>query len=136
RVLDEVIAEGKGGILISGHVGNWEILGQAVAAAGYPVATIARPFYDPRITAWLQRWRSQRGLEVIWRSENTGKAILRVLRANRLMAFLIDRTPIPRAASCRFSGGPRSRRRFPRRWRFEPARRWCFAGTSAAPSAT
>jgi predicted LPLAT superfamily acyltransferase len=26
RVLDQVIAEGKGGILISGHVGNWEIL--------------------------------------------------------------------------------------------------------------
>ena len=90
RVLDQVIAEGKGGILISGHVGNWEILGQAIAAAGYPVATIARPFYDPRITAWLHKWRSQRGLEIVWRGENTGKAILRVLRANRLMAFLID----------------------------------------------
>jgi KDO2-lipid IV(A) lauroyltransferase len=63
---------------------------QAIAAAGYPVATIARPFYDPRITAWLHKWRSQRGLEIVWRGENTGKAILRVLRANRLMAFLID----------------------------------------------
>jgi len=106
RVLDEVIAEGKGGILISGHVGNWEILGQAVAAAGYPVATIARPFYDPRITAWLQRWRSQRGLEVIWRSENTGKAILRVLRANRLMAFLIDQDTDTAGGFVPFFGRP------------------------------
>jgi lauroyl/myristoyl acyltransferase len=50
-VLDDVIAEGKGGVLLSGHVGNWEILGRAIALAGYPIATIARPFYDPRITA-------------------------------------------------------------------------------------
>lgn len=54
------------------------------------MATIARPFYDPRITAWLHKWRSQHGSEIIWRGENTGKAILRVLRGNRLMAFLID----------------------------------------------
>jgi Kdo2-lipid IVA lauroyltransferase/acyltransferase len=90
RVLDDVIAEGKGGVLLSGHVGNWEILGQAIALAGYPIATIARPFYDPRITAWLHKWRTQRGLQIIWRGDNTGKAILRVLRSNRLMAFLID----------------------------------------------
>ena len=90
RVLDDVIAEGKGGVLISGHVGNWEILGQAIALAGYPIATIARPFYDSRITAWLHKWRTQRGLQIIWRGDNTGKAILRVLRSNRLMAFLID----------------------------------------------
>ena len=36
HVLDDVIAEGKGGVLISGHVGNWETLGQAIALAGYP----------------------------------------------------------------------------------------------------
>lgn len=90
RVLDEALAEGKGGVIISGHIGNWELLGQAIASAGYPIATIAKPFYDPRITAWLDKWRRQRGLEIIWRADNTGKSILRVLRSNRLMAFLID----------------------------------------------
>lgn len=90
RVLDEALAEGKGGVLISGHIGNWEILGQAIASAGYPIATIAKPFYDPRVTAWLQRWRTQRGLQIVWRGDNTGKAILRVLRNNALMGFLID----------------------------------------------
>lgn len=90
RVLDEALAEGKGAIVISGHIGNWELLGQAIAAAGYPIATIARPLYDPRLTAWLQRWRSARGLQIIWRDRNSGKAILRALRQNQLMAFLID----------------------------------------------
>ncbi len=90
RVLDETLAEGKGVILITGHVGNWEILGQAIAAAGYPIATIATPFYDPRVTRWLDKWRAQRGLKILWRDGNSGKAILRALRSNNLMAFLID----------------------------------------------
>ena len=90
HVLDEALAEGKGGVMITGHVGNWEILGQAIASAGYPIATIAKPFYDPRITAWLDKWRRRHGLEIIWRDSNTGKSMLRVLRSNRLMGFLID----------------------------------------------
>lgn len=90
QVLDQALAEGKGAIVISGHVGNWEILGQAIAAAGYPIATIATPFYDPRVTRWLDQWRGQRGLKIIWREQNSGKAILRVLRSNKLMGFLID----------------------------------------------
>jgi len=91
RVLNEVLAEGKGGVVISGHIGNWELLGQAIAAAGYPIATIAKPSYDPRVTQWLQEWRTTHGLQIVWRDEgNAGKAILRVLRQNGLMAFLID----------------------------------------------
>jgi len=90
QVLDQALAEGRGAIVISGHVGNWEILGQAIAAAGYPVATIATPFYDPRVTRWLDQWRGQRGMKIIWREQNSGKAILRVLRSNELMGFLID----------------------------------------------
>ncbi len=90
RVLDEALGEGKGAILISGHVGNWEMLGQAIAGAGYPIATIAASFYDPRVTQWLQQWRARYGLKILWRNQNSGKAILRVLRSNQLMAFLID----------------------------------------------
>jgi len=90
RVLDEALAEGKGAIVISGHVGNWEILGQAIAAAGYPIATVAKPAYDPRVTRWLHEWRSRHGLKIVWRGQNSGKAILRALRTNNLMAFLID----------------------------------------------
>jgi Kdo2-lipid IVA lauroyltransferase/acyltransferase len=90
KVLAEALAEGKGAVVISGHVGNWEILGQAIAAAGFSIATIATPFYDPRVTKWLDEWRTQRGLKILWRAGNSGKAILRVLRGNNLMAFLID----------------------------------------------
>jgi KDO2-lipid IV(A) lauroyltransferase len=91
RVLDEVLSEGKGAITVSGHIGNWELLGQAIAAAGYPIATVAKPLYDPRLTLWLHEWRTIHGLKIIWHDRNNvGKSILRVLRQNSLMAFLID----------------------------------------------
>ena len=83
RVLDDTLAEGKGAVLISGHIGNWELLGQAIAAAGYPIASIAKPSYDPRVTRWLQKWRTAHGLRIVWRDEtNAGKSILSVLRSN------------------------------------------------------
>ena len=91
RILDAALAEGKGAVMISGHIGNWELMGQAIAAAGYSIATIAKPFYDPRVTRWLEEWRTSHGLQVVWRDEgNAGKTILRVLRQNGLMGFLID----------------------------------------------
>jgi KDO2-lipid IV(A) lauroyltransferase len=69
RVLDEVLAKKKGVVLITGHIGNWEMLGQAIAAAGYPIITIARPSHDPRVRAWLHQWRTRRGLETVAQPE-------------------------------------------------------------------
>lgn len=107
RILNEALAEGKGAVMISGHIGNWELLGQAIAAAGYPIATIAKPSYDPRITQWLEEWRSSRGLQIVWRDErNAGKSILRVLRQNALMGFLIDQNTKTAGEFVPFFGRP------------------------------
>ncbi len=77
--------------MVSGHIGNWEILGHAIAAAGYPITTFAKSSYDPRVTQWLQEWRALHGLRIIWRDKNNaGKMILSALRQNNLLAFLID----------------------------------------------
>lgn len=98
------LAEGKGAVVTSGYVGNWEILGQAIAAAGY---SIASPFYDPRVTPW----RSQRGLQIIWRGDNSGKVTLQAPRNIGLMGFWIDRSRHQGCrGSCRSSAGRPSRR--------------------------
>jgi Kdo2-lipid IVA lauroyltransferase/acyltransferase len=106
RVLDEVLAEKKGVVLITGHIGNWEILGQAIAVAGYPITYIARRAYDPRLTAWLHQWRTSLGVQILWRNRNSGRAILRVLEKNRLMAFLIDQDTATAGTYVPFFGRP------------------------------
>ena len=106
EVLDAALQRGNGAVLISGHIGNWEILAQAVAAAGYPVATVATPSFDPRVTRWLDRWRSQRGLKIIWRRNSSAKAVVRLLRSNHLVGFLIDQDTDTAGDYVNFFGRP------------------------------
>jgi KDO2-lipid IV(A) lauroyltransferase len=106
RVFDAALAEGKGVIVISGHVGNWELLGQAIVDAGYPLSITATPHYDPRLTRWLDQWRAQRGLKIIWSGQNSGKAILSVLRSNQLMGFLLDQNTRTEGEYVPFFGRP------------------------------
>lgn len=90
-VLDEAMAHDKGVVAVTGHIGNWELLAQVVAHAGYPATTIARPVYDPRLTRLIHKHRTAWGLHVIWRGDNSGaKDILRVFRERGMLALLID----------------------------------------------
>ena len=52
-------------IFITGHCGNWELLGFTLAAIGYPISALARPLDNPLIDRWLLGIRQARGLRVI-----------------------------------------------------------------------
>ncbi|UCD75753.1 MAG: lysophospholipid acyltransferase family protein [Phycisphaerales bacterium] len=52
-------------IFITGHCGNWELLGFTLAALGYPISALARPLDNPLIDRWLLGIRQARGLRVI-----------------------------------------------------------------------
>lgn len=97
RVLRDALAEGRGVIAISGHLGNWELLAQAVAARGVPLALVAKPLYDPRLTTWVDAERRRFGAEVLWRSKvGEVRPVLRALGANKVVALLLDQdTRVP-----------------------------------------
>ncbi|HSI04553.1 MAG TPA: lipid A biosynthesis acyltransferase, partial [Myxococcota bacterium] len=63
----EALSEGKGMVLVGGHIGNWELLSHAYARAGLPINAIAKPLYDPRLTALVDRMRRQFGTKILWR---------------------------------------------------------------------
>lgn len=106
RLLDDAFAEGKGVVAVGGHIGNWELLAQVLAGA-YPVHTIAKPLYDPRLTQWIERERSAHGLRVIWRGEpRAARAMLRVFRHNQMLALLIDQDTQVDGAFVPFFGRP------------------------------
>jgi KDO2-lipid IV(A) lauroyltransferase len=87
----EALAEGRGVVFVSAHLGPWERLAAALAAAGFPVATVARESYDPRLTSIYDRLRAPRGVRSIYRGRpGAATAIVRELRAGRAVGFLID----------------------------------------------
>jgi KDO2-lipid IV(A) lauroyltransferase len=85
------IAERRGVVFVTAHLGPWERMAALLAAEGFPVATVARDSYDPRFTRLYQRLRTPRGVRCLWRGRpGVGKQIVRELRLGRAVGFLID----------------------------------------------
>jgi Kdo2-lipid IVA lauroyltransferase/acyltransferase len=63
-ILDRLI-KGEPMILITGHCGNWELLGHFFALLGYPVVALARPIDNPLINRWVMSLREARGTTIV-----------------------------------------------------------------------
>ncbi len=88
-VLEEALSRGRGAIIVSGHLGNWE-LGAAYVAARTPrLDAVARGMQNPMFEDYLTQTREQLGVHVIHDSEAV-KRVPRALRANGAVAFLFD----------------------------------------------
>ncbi len=52
-------------ILISGHCGNWELIGYAVSMLGFPMHAVYRPLDLRPLDRWLYETRARRGLTLV-----------------------------------------------------------------------
>ena len=80
---------GEPAILLTGHLGNWEVLGYVMALLGYDIAAVARPIDNPLVNEWLQGIREKRGLEIITKF-NATERMLHVLRSGGALGFIAD----------------------------------------------
>ncbi|MBN1155754.1 lysophospholipid acyltransferase family protein [candidate division KSB1 bacterium] len=87
--LDAAQAKGKGVLLVTGHIGNWELLGAYLAIKGYPLYVIGAPLYDPRMDQILVKNRENSGLKYIPRGDST-RLILKALKNREMIGILID----------------------------------------------
>ena len=86
--LDRFI-RGEPVILVTGHCGNWELLGYALAVIGYPMWAVARPLDNPLIDRWLRGIREARGMRIITKWGAT-PLIQDVLRTGGRLGFIAD----------------------------------------------
>ena len=87
--IEAALERGRGAILLTGHLGNWEIAGCRIAAEGYPVSAIARAQRDTDITEYVRRTRETLGMKVLHRSVAV-RGSLRALRDNEMLGILLD----------------------------------------------
>jgi len=91
EALDAALAEGRGAIVVTGHVGNWELLAASVAAAGYAITVVGRRVNDLRFNSLIVGFRRRAGLEVLSRDDPRFVAAVReALGRGRIVALLID----------------------------------------------
>jgi KDO2-lipid IV(A) lauroyltransferase len=89
QLVEEVVAKGNGAILVTGHIGNWELAGAYVAARGIPIDVIARGMANPIFDTYLNHTREQIGMVVV-KDTDAVRRIPRSLRAGRAVAFVAD----------------------------------------------
>jgi KDO2-lipid IV(A) lauroyltransferase len=80
---------GRGLIIVSGHIGNWELAGSYVAARGIPIDVIVRRQSNPLFDGYIGRTRERIGMHVVYDADAVRRSP-RALRENRAVAFISD----------------------------------------------
>jgi KDO2-lipid IV(A) lauroyltransferase len=97
RVLDAALAEGRGVVFASAHLGPWERVAGSLVAAGVPLTTLAREGYDERFTRILDELRGVLGVSVIYRGRpGSHVQVVRTLRRGGVLGAPMDlRSRVP-----------------------------------------
>lgn len=79
----------RGLIMLTGHYGNWEVLGYLLATLGFNTTSVARPLDNPYINDWVLGVRERRGQRIL---AKTGalEEIPNVLEAGGAVGFIAD----------------------------------------------
>ncbi len=80
---------GKGVLLSSAHLGNWERMPHWFSSAGHPMLGVARRANQRAVESRLSRYREMTGLEVIERGV-AARPMIRALREDRVVLLLPD----------------------------------------------
>ena len=85
----DLLARGKGVIVVSAHLGNWEWLSKRAAMEGFSVKVVARQSEDEKFNAVTDRVRGENGYTVHPRGDSP-RALLKQLRENKVVAIVAD----------------------------------------------
>jgi len=93
EILQSALAKGKGAILLSAHVGNWEVGGSLLRTLNYPLAVVVMAHNTAATNALVNRLRQDKGIRVIEVGQSPFSAIevLRHLSNNGIVAMGGDR---------------------------------------------
>ena len=102
-----VLSADRGGVLVSGHFGNWELLVLAIRRLGVPVGAMAADQANPHVDERIKAGRRAAGIDPISSRRGLRQA-LRLLRANGFVATLMDQDARHRGIFVDFLGVPSS----------------------------
>lgn len=85
---------GKGVLVATAHLGNWELSAYAHAIMTEPMSVMVRPLDNPLIDAIVERRRALSGNDLIYKKE-AARNVLKALRGNAAVGILIDQNATP-----------------------------------------
>ncbi|MEO0084127.1 MAG: hypothetical protein ABIJ94_00135 [candidate division WOR-3 bacterium] len=99
--LDRALANKKGAILITAHLGNWDLAGVYLASLGYPLTAVVEDI--PEMSNMHNYFRIKGGIETVFTFEI--KKMINALHRNRVLVLLADRDLTNRGIIVNFLAG-------------------------------
>jgi KDO2-lipid IV(A) lauroyltransferase len=93
----EAQRRGKGVLILTGHIGAWELSSFAHALYGFPLHYMARPIENGRIDALVNGYRCRTGNRPIFKNESA-RAMLKILKDAGTIGILADQNTMPEEA--------------------------------------
>jgi len=104
--LQNAIDQGRGVVFVTGHIGNWEMMGAAVAAA-HSLSVVAAPLEPEEVNNMIVGYRAGMGVRTILRSRpGASRELIRVFKENRILGILIDQDTDVESVFVDFMGRP------------------------------
>jgi KDO2-lipid IV(A) lauroyltransferase len=98
---------GRGAIVVTGHLGHWELGGLMLASHGLPLTVLTLEEPSTELTRWREACRRQLGIKTITVGPGhpfSFVEIIQTLRRNELLAMLVDRPYAGSGAPVQFFG--------------------------------
>jgi KDO2-lipid IV(A) lauroyltransferase len=111
--MEESFAKGKGVILVTGHIGNWELGALFFGRHGFKINVVTIPEGSERIDSIRGAYRTRQNIRtiVVDGSPFSSLEIVAALRRGEIVAMLVDRWEGADGVPAKFFGADR---RFPR----------------------
>jgi KDO2-lipid IV(A) lauroyltransferase len=90
-------------LLITGHVGNWELIGYAISMLGFPMHAVYRPLDLAPLDEWVYGTRQRRGLTLVSKF-GAVRALPPVLERGEPVGLVADQSGGDRGLFCPFFG--------------------------------
>ncbi len=90
EVIERVLKKGKGCILLTAHIGNWEFGAIIISMLGYPLVAVALPHKERPVNDLFNAQRESKGITVVPPNLAVRKCI-ETLRSNKTIALVADR---------------------------------------------
>ena len=128
--LEAARARGKGVIIVTGHLGHWELGGILLTERGLPMTVITLDEPSTALTEWRDDYRRRSGIQTI--AVGPGREfgfveMIQTLRRNECLAMLVDRPYAGTGAPVSFFGRPTQ-------FSSGPALLWQHTGAAVVPA--